>query len=121
QEVSRAAGAIARPLLVARNSTLGVESIRPFADETARVAFFNDTLAAAESELAVEPPRVEYTVLSGGSAYDQRAQASAGQLITWVFIPLLGASGLFAMERALGTLRRLVVTPTRKSTFLLGS
>lgn len=42
-------------------------------------------------------------------------------MITWVFVPLLGASGLFAMERVLGTLRRLMTTPTRKSTFLLGA
>ena len=58
---------------------------------------------------------------AGGNAYDQRAQASAGQLITWVFIPLLGASGLFVYERLMGTLRRLLTTPTRKSTFLLGA
>jgi len=38
-----------------------------------------------------------------------------------VFIPLLGASGLFALERTLGTLRRLLVTPTRASTFLTGA
>lgn len=121
QEVNRAAGALARPLLVARDSTQAVESIRPFADETTRVAFFEDTRIAAETELAGSPPRVDYVVITGAETYDQGAQASAGQLITWVFIPLLGASGLFAMERALGTLRRLVVTPTRKSTFLFGS
>ena len=121
QEVGRAVGDVARPLLVARNSVRGVESARPFADEAARTAFFDDTLAAAESALAEQPARVEFTTLSGGQVYDQRAQSSAGQLLTWVFIPLLGASGLFAMERALGTLRRLMVTPTRRSTFLSGA
>jgi len=53
--------------------------------------------------------------------YDPRANASAGQLITWVFIPLLGISELFATERAQGTLRRLLTTPTRKATYLLGT
>ena len=121
QEVARAAGEIARPLLVARNAVEGVEAARPFADEAAREAFFRDTLAAAESALIVQPPRVDFTILSDGGSYDQRSQASAGQLMTWVFIPLLGVSGLFAMERALGTLRRLMITPTRKSTFLAGT
>jgi ABC-2 type transport system permease protein len=50
----------------------------------------------------------------------QAAQASAGELIIWVFIPLLGTSELMATERVWGTLRRLVSTPTRKPTFLLG-
>jgi ABC-2 type transport system permease protein len=53
--------------------------------------------------------------------FDAVAQASVGQLVTWVFIPLLGTSALFAMERTRGTLRRLVVAPARKSTFLLGT
>ena len=53
--------------------------------------------------------------------YDPRANASAGQLITWVFIPLFGISALFAYERQQGTLRRLLTTPANKSTFLLGT
>jgi len=120
-EINRAVNALARPLLVAGNATRGVDAVRPFADETARAAFLTEALAAAEAE-AAPPARVAFTVaatVAGG--YDQRAQASAGQLITWVFIPLLGASGLFALERVLGTLRRLLITPTRKSTFLLGA
>ena len=53
--------------------------------------------------------------------YDPRANSSAGQLITWVFIPLIGISAMFAYERQKGTLRRLLTTPTRKSTYLLGT
>ena len=53
--------------------------------------------------------------------YDPRANSSAGQLITWVFIPLIGISGMFAYERQQGTLRRLLTTPTRKATYLLGT
>ncbi len=120
REVNRAANALARPLLVARLATESVAAARPFADEAARAAFFADTLAAAGAE-AAPPPRVAFTTAAGGVAYDPRAQASAGQLITWVLVPLLGASGLFALERVLGTLRRLLVTPARKSTFLLGA
>ena len=120
-EVARAVEAVAAPLRVARDATAGAAAARPFADEAARAAFFAGALAAAETETADRPARVEYTALSGGGSYDQSAQSSAGQLVTWVFIPLLGASGLFAMERALGTLRRLLTAPARKSTFLLGS
>ncbi len=120
-EVNQAVGALARPLLVARNSVRGVEAARPFANAAARAAFFDETRAAAETALAAQPERVTYTVLSGGEVYDQRTQSSVGQLLTWVFIPLLGASGLFAAERALGTLRRLMVTPTRRSTFMTGA
>ncbi|MBP6788304.1 MAG: hypothetical protein KA170_11995, partial [Candidatus Promineofilum sp.] len=53
-ELNRAVNALARPLLVARAATQGVEAARPFANETARAAFFNDALAAAEAEAA--PP-----------------------------------------------------------------
>ena len=121
QEVNRAAGEVAGPLLVARNATAGVDAVRPFADDAARAAFFESARDAAGTQAADQPARVAYEVASAVESYDQRAQASAGQLITWVFIPLLGASGLFAIERTLGTLRRLLTTPTRGSTFLLGS
>jgi ABC-2 type transport system permease protein len=53
--------------------------------------------------------------------YDPRANSSAGQLITWVFIPLLAISSMFAYERQKGTLPRLLTTPTRKATYLLGT
>ena len=53
--------------------------------------------------------------------YDPRANSSAGQLITWVFIPLIGISGMFAFERQMGTLRRMLITPTRKGAYLLGT
>ncbi|CUS05955.1 putative ABC transporter permease protein [Candidatus Promineifilum breve] len=122
QEVQRAAGAIARPRLIAAGAAGAVAAVQPFPDDAARAAFQQDALAAAETALSDQPARVEFSTLGGGSGeYSQQAQSSAGQLITWVFIPLLGASGLFVMERSLGTLRRLMVTPTRKSTFLLGS
>ena len=122
QEVARVAGALARPLLVAREATAAVAEAQPFADEAARVAFHDAARSAAEMTLSDQPARVTFAVLGdGGGDYSQQAQSSAGQLVTWVFIPLLGAAGLFANERAQGTLRRLMTSPTRQSTFLLGS
>jgi ABC-2 type transport system permease protein len=53
--------------------------------------------------------------------YDPRANSSAGQLITWVFIPLIGLSELFAYERQKGTLRRILTTPTHKGTYIFGT
>jgi ABC-2 type transport system permease protein len=69
------------------------------------------------------PERV--TVIEGSTEdqveYDPRANTSAGQLITWVFIPLFAIAALFAYERQQGTLRRLLTTPSSKATFLLGT
>ena len=100
------------------------EKREPFASPTEQQAFFEQSLKTAQQLQKDAPQRVR--VIEGSTAqqqvdYDPRANASAGQLITWVFIPLLGISELFATERAQGTLRRLLTTPTRKATYLLGT
>lgn len=124
QAVQLAAGAISRPLLIAHNSLNAVETENLFTNDAERQSFFAGSLELAQEALAERPSRV--TVLTAGAeeattGYDQAAQVTAGQLITWVFIPLLGTSGLLAYERSTGTLRRLLITPTRKGTFLLGT
>ncbi len=95
----------------------------PFASEAEKTAYFDQALEDARILQAEAPQRV--TVTEGATPdrveYDPRANSSAGQLITWVFIPLFGISELFAYERATGTLRRLLTTPTRKATYLLGT
>lgn len=86
-------------------------------------AYFAQALELAKSLQADAPERV--TVIQGNTPddfdYDPQANVSAGQLITWVFIPLFGISALFAYERQRGTLRRILTTPTSKATFLLGT
>ncbi len=86
-------------------------------------AYFNEALQLAKSIQEDAPERV--TIVEGNTPddveYDPRANQSAGQLITWVFIPLFGISALFAYEREQGTLRRILTTPTSKATFLLGT
>jgi ABC-2 type transport system permease protein len=108
---------------VAGQSVAAAEAVQPFASAADRQAYFDAALAQAQTLLAAAPDRV--AEVSGTTqdavTYDPRANSSAGQLITWVFIPLLGISSLFAFERQKGTLRRLLTTPTRKSTFLLGT
>jgi len=94
-----------------------------FESAEAEQAYFDQALELAKSLQADAPERV--TVVQGDTPddfdYDPQANVSAGQLITWVFIPLFGISALFAYERQRGTLRRVLTTPTSKATFLLGT
>jgi ABC-2 type transport system permease protein len=124
QAVHAALSTTSRSLLVAHNSLAEAERIAPFASESERATYFTGSLAAAQNQFQSLPNRVSVTrpAATGDSDdYDPAAQSSAGQLITWVFVPLLATSGLLAYERTKGTLRRLVTTPTSKATFLLGA
>ena len=116
-------GRISSGVDIARSSVVEAERIRPFASEADRQAFFDNALQQAQNLMESAPDRVE--VVQGATQdsieYDPRANTSAGQLITWVFIPLIGISGAFAYERQNGTLRRLLTTPTQKATYLFGS
>lgn len=99
------------------------EKQKPFASEAEKQAYFDESFKLAAQLQKEAPQRV--AVIEGATPdaveYDPRANSSAGQLITWVFIPLFGISELFAFERSQGTLRRLLTTPTRKATYLLGT
>ena len=108
----------------AQNAVKQRESIQAFASDAEKQAYFASSLALAQSIQKEAPERV--TVTEGNTKenkvdYDPRANSSAGQLITWVFVPLFGISALFAFERQQGTLRRLLTTPSHKATFLLGT
>ena len=107
----------------ANNAVKEAEFNGLFASDTERQKYFDDSLKLAQSMQTDAPERV--TVIEGSTPdqvdYDPRANASAGQLITWVFIPLFGLSALFAYERQQGTLRRILTTPTTKATYLLGT
>jgi ABC-2 type transport system permease protein len=108
---------------IANASVARAEQIQPFASAAERQVYFNAALKQAQSLISTAPSRI--TELKGNTIspvdYNPGANSSAGQLITWVFIPLIGISGMFALERQRGTLRRLLTTPTRKSTYLLGT
>lgn len=107
----------------AQNAVRRRAATQPFGSEAERQAFFESSLELAQSIQSEVPERV--TVVTGLTEdtvdYDPRANASAGQLITWVFIPLFGISALFAYERQQGTLQRLLTTPASKATFLFGT
>lgn len=124
QAVETAVNQMSQPIVAARSSVDEAAQVQPFADEAARVAYFEDSLALAQTRLEAAPQRLlrtqpESAVEANG--FDLTAQQSAGQLITWVFIPLLGTSVFLVAERRLGTLRRMMSTPTRKATFMLGT
>ena len=123
QQTARAAAdRVGRAVTAAQAAVDAAEARQPFADAAAREAYYEESLEAATALLDEAPQRLEVRqALQEEDDYSPAAQASAGQLITWVFIPLLGTAALFAYERRQGTLRRLLTTPTSKATFLLGA
>jgi len=108
---------------IANSSVAEAERIQAFASDAARQAYWDAALQYGQTQIDQAPQRV--TTTQGATQdqieYDPRANSSAGQLITWVFIPLIGISAMFAYERRVGTLRRLLTTPTGKVTYLLGT
>jgi ABC-2 type transport system permease protein len=65
------------------------ERIQPFGSEAERTAYFDDSLAVARNIQADAPQRgvVVRGATPDPSDYAPAANSSAGQLITWVFIP----------------------------------
>ena len=114
---------VSSAISAAQNAVNQHEMIQPFDSEAEKQTYFESSLKMAQSIQEDRPERV--SVVEGTTEdqveYDPRANSSAGQLITWVFIPLFGISALFAYERRQGTLRRLLTTPSHKATFLLGT
>ncbi|HLF74806.1 MAG TPA: ABC transporter permease [Anaerolineales bacterium] len=114
---------VSSAISAAQNAVKQRETIQPFTSDAERQTYFESSLETAQNIQRDAPDRV--TVIAGITPdqveYDPRANSSAGQLITWVFIPLFGISALFAYERQQGTLRRLLTTPASKATFLLGT
>jgi ABC-2 type transport system permease protein len=108
---------------IAANTTNEAEKIRAFATSADRAAFFDEVMIEAQTQMDRAPVRlaIDKGTTKDTIDYDPRANSSAGQLITWVFVPLIGISSLFAYERQKGTLRRLLTTPTRKAVFLLAT
>lgn len=99
------------------------ESRQLFASAQERQAYFEGALQLAQRFQEPTPDRLEISRAETADQvqYDPRANSSAGQMITWVFIPLFGISTLLAYERSSGTLARLLTTPTSAATFLLGT
>ncbi len=114
---------VSSAISAAQNAVAQREAKQPFASDAERQAYFDSSLEMAQKIQEETPERVKS--VEGATPdqveYDPRANSSAGQLITWVFIPLFGISAMFAYERQQGTLRRVLTTPTRKATYLFGT
>jgi ABC-2 type transport system permease protein len=121
--VQAAISRVGQAVEIARRSLAQAENIRAFSSTADRQDYFNEALTSAQSLLDDSPARI--SEIQGNTPdqieYDPRANSSAGQLITWVFIPLIGLSELFAYERQKGTLRRILTTPTHKATYIFGT
>jgi len=120
QAISTAVERLSSLVDIATTSVNRADSLRPFTSNQERVAFYDEAFGSAQRLMAGAPQRV--IVFEGETEdainYDPRANSVAGQMITWVFIPLIGVSAMFAWEREGGTLRRLLVSPTTKAMFI---
>lgn len=123
QTIDTAIWKVSSELRVAASSVEEAERIRPFETEAERAAFYEAALQAAHDEWQAAPNRLAVVEASTPDQidYDPQTNSSAGQMITWVIIPLLGISGSFVYERQIGTLRRMLVTPTRKGLYLFST
>lgn len=94
-----------------------------FASSESRQAYFDQAREEAQTLMDEAPDRIheEDGNTEDPISFDANSSASAGQMITWVFIPLIGLCATFAYERQKGTLRRLLTTPTSKALFLFAT
>ncbi|HEY2981214.1 MAG TPA: ABC transporter permease, partial [Anaerolineales bacterium] len=123
QAIQSAVRRVSAAVNAAQAAVDAAEAQGAFQSEADRQAYFEEALVLAHELQDSAPERMSAVVGATPDRveYDPRANSSAGQLITWVFIPLLGISALFAYERQQGTLRRILTTPTSRSTYLLGT
>jgi ABC-2 type transport system permease protein len=121
--IQSAVSTVSRALAVAKNSLTEADLVHPFTSVEERQAYFAASLASAQEAFNTAPQRISFThpPEEKETNFSMASQASTGQLVTWVFIPLLGLSALFIWERESHTLQRIITTPTRKATFLLGT
>lgn len=126
QAVRAAQGRVGGTILVAQ---AGVEQARQagiVASPEEERAFFTDILSTTLEDVRT-PPAVAQVRWPEGVAINTTQdmatnveQASAGQLVTWVQITLLGAAEVLVDERLRGTLRRMLALPTSRTTILMG-
>lgn len=123
QAIQAAAAQVSQALSAASGSLQAAEQAQPFASDAERASYFDASLAAAQGLFASAPQRLVAVaaVQNEQEQYNGAVQGTAGQMLVWVFIPLLGTAGMMAYERATGTLKRLLTTPTSTASYLLGT
>ncbi|MGC9357509.1 MAG: ABC transporter permease [Anaerolineae bacterium] len=127
QYVSAARGRVGGAALVARNGLDLAREQGIVSTPEEEEAFFRDILEETLED-AQNPQAVAEVRWPEGTEIEETAQefttsteqASAGQLVTWVQITLLGAAEVLVDERMGGTLRRMLVVPTSRASILGG-
>ncbi len=119
EAINAARGRIGGAVLVAQLGVQQAQAAQLLTTPAETATFFEglltDTLAAADHPPAVV--QVHWaTDKKTSAAIGGMAQASAGQMVTWVQITLLGVAEVLVDERKNGTLRRMIITPTRWAT-----
>jgi ABC-2 type transport system permease protein len=122
QAIYTATGKVGNVVMAAANAVETTEKLEPFASIAARQAYFDESLEMAQDALAEPIAYSEITTApeTPRQYFTSFELSSAGQLVTWTLITLLGASEVFVNERIGGTLRRLLSTPSEKATILSG-
>ncbi len=120
QAVQTALGRISSRGEIAQISVEEAENIKSFSSVAERDAYRVKALALIQ-ELFDSAPTLMASFeghTKDPIVFDARINNIAGQMITWVYIPLIGLSAMFASERAKGTLRRILITPTQKGVYI---
>ncbi len=111
----------------AKVATEQAEKMQPFVDPQERTDYFNAAYAKAQErlatggvtikrELAIKTDLTNAELMTSGAE-----QSSPGSLVNFGLINLLSCAIVLVNERINGTLRRLVSSPARRVTILLGS
>ena len=121
QSIDAASGQLASTVTAARVATDQANGLRPFATDAERAAFFTAALKSADAIVAAPTLQsVVTTAPESAPIASGFSQQSPGELVTWTLITLLGISEVLVNERLGGTLRRLLITPTRPIAIILG-
>ena len=122
QAIYMAVGQVGNVVMAAVTAVEAADRMEPFENEAARQAYFAESLAMAQESMATPIARSKITqaIEAQSASFTAAELSSAGQLVTWTLITLLGASEVFVNERLGGTLRRLLSTPSTKTTILSG-
>ena len=127
QYVRAAAGRLGGIAQIADLGSAHAEGLRVVTTPEEQRAFYEEvfarTLEASQDPPAVVEVRWPDAVKAAEAPAAMASgteQASAGQLVTWVQITLLGAAQVLVDERLRGTMKRLLVTPAGRATILSG-
>jgi ABC-2 type transport system permease protein len=122
QAIYTATGKVGNVVAAAVTAVGAAEQVQTFESEANRQAYFNESLELAQEVMGEPIARSEITTAPEAPReyFTSFELSSAGQLVTWTLITLLGASEVFVNERIGGTLRRLLSTPSQKATILSG-